>query len=87
MIQSLKECGIFEVIPTTGAFYFFVRIALKIDGTELANSLAQKHDLIILPGEVFGQKYPQFVRFSFARTKEKTILQGFNRINDFINHL
>jgi aspartate/methionine/tyrosine aminotransferase len=83
MLQLLEENPHFEVIPTHGAFYFFVKLLISMNGEEFATNLASKKNIIVLPGSISGSNYDQFVRFSYASINKELIEKGFEKISDY----
>ena len=81
ILRKIEESDLFEVKPSTGAFYFFVKLQSAINSTTFCKKLASEANLIIIPGNVFGKPYTQFVRFSHGTLKKPTIEKGFELIN------
>ncbi|MFX0174131.1 MAG: aminotransferase class I/II-fold pyridoxal phosphate-dependent enzyme, partial [Candidatus Hodarchaeota archaeon] len=82
MLKLLDENPYFDVVKTTGAFYFFVKV--PFDGEVFAYKLASKCNMVVLPGNVFGNSYKNYIRFSYASTEKHLIEYGFQLIFKFI---
>lgn len=83
MLQLLQESQYFQVVPTTGAFYFFAKV--PFDGEDFAQKLASKGNIVVLPGSVFGKNYRNYIRFSYASMNKHQIEFGFQMITKFID--
>lgn len=73
-LQILRADG-FVVPPPQGAFYLFVRMNDGVDVPKLANKLLNRESVAVLPGGVFGERWGQFVRMSFA-TADSDLFTG-----------
>ncbi len=82
-IKLLTESDFFDPIVTKGAYYLFSRLQHPLSSHEFAIKLAQKENVVIIPGTAFGENYTKYVRFSYGNATEKVILEGFDRINRF----
>ncbi len=87
MQRKIEENFIFEVTPTSGALYFFVKLNTHLNGENFAKKLASKYNIVVIPGHVFGHSYKQFVRFSFGSSNISLIEKGFNLINSAMDEL
>ncbi|MFX0181854.1 MAG: pyridoxal phosphate-dependent aminotransferase [Candidatus Hodarchaeota archaeon] len=83
MLQLLEESEYFQVVSTTGAFYFFAKV--PFDGMNFASKLATKSNIVVLPGSVFGKNYRNYIRFSYASMNKHQIEYGFQMITKFID--
>ncbi|TMJ36806.1 MAG: aminotransferase class I/II-fold pyridoxal phosphate-dependent enzyme [Alphaproteobacteria bacterium] len=54
---------------SAGAFFAYVRHPFEEDAKAVAKRLAQKHDLIALPGSMFGPGQEQYLRLAFANAE------------------
>ena len=70
MLSELS--GLYEIAPAGGAFYLFVKAPWGT-GTEFVNE-AVKHDLLIIPGNVFSSQDTHF-RISYAAAN-RTLQRG-----------
>ena len=81
VISMLKQKGIKFNVPS-GAFYFFVDLGKYIgNGVDPASYLLEKAHVSTTSGAAFGEKYPTFIRISYAASLE-TIENGLNSIFD-----
>lgn len=87
VLRKIEESGLFEVKPSNGAFYFFAKLKSEIDSTILCKKLASEANLVLIPGNVFGKPYTNFVRFSHGTVKKPTIEKGFSLIKSVIETL
>ncbi len=89
MLEKIREIKSISCPIPQGAFYCFVNIGklyrkqLKtIDGSlAFAKILLEKKHVAVIPGIVFGDD--NFIRLSYA-ISEQTIIEGLNRIREFI---
>jgi aspartate/methionine/tyrosine aminotransferase len=54
---------------SAGAFFAYVRHPFEEDAKTVAKRLAQKHNLIALPGSMFGPGQEQYLRLAFANAE------------------
>jgi aspartate/methionine/tyrosine aminotransferase len=54
---------------SAGAFFAYVRHPFEEDAKTVTKRLAQKHDLIALPGSMFGPGQEQYLRLAFANAE------------------
>jgi aspartate aminotransferase len=74
-----------SVLKPDGAFYLFVNISeVSNDSMKFCQDLLEKALVAVVPGMAFGSE--GFFRFSFA-TDEKSIVDGINRIEEFVKSL
>jgi aspartate/methionine/tyrosine aminotransferase len=62
-----------------GAFYFFVDVSHHGDSLELSRRILERREVIVIPGEAFGERGRGFLRISFAAS-ESAIAEGLHRI-------
>ncbi len=65
---------------SAGAFFAYIRHPFSEDGKTVAKRLAQKHDLLALPGSMFGPGQDQYLRLAFANV-------GADLMNDVVVRL
>ena len=63
LYNTLKECNLNPVYPE-GTFYMWVDVGK--DGKEFAKEWFDKYQIIVVPGEAYGESTKNFVRFSYA---------------------
>jgi aspartate aminotransferase len=74
-----------SVLKPDGAFYLFVNISkVSNDSMKFCSELLEKGLVAVVPGIAFGSE--GFFRFSFA-TDEQSIIDGINRIENFVKSL
>jgi len=73
-----------SVVKPNGAFYLYVNFKkVTNDSVEFCKRLLAEKGVATVPGIGFGTE--GYFRFSFA-TDEKSIIDGINRIEDFVKH-
>ena len=66
--QALENTEILEGVIPSGAFYLFPRIHYQnMDGTAFCRYMLEEHKVAMVPGEIFGKAYRDFVRISYGR--------------------
>ncbi len=71
IVPRLNKLG-FKCFNPQGAYYVFANATqLGMNGLEVAELLIEKANVAIVPGVEFGQKWKNWVRFSFARSKKE----------------
>jgi aspartate/methionine/tyrosine aminotransferase len=71
-------------LEAIGAYFAFIRHPFEDQpSTEVAEHLAKKAGILSIPGEYFGEKHTQFLRFAFANADAETIRQLRGRMLDF----
>jgi aspartate aminotransferase len=94
MVEKINSIKLLSCFKPEGAFYVMMNISQLIDkefnGVKIKNSidfsriLLEDEKVAVIPGEGFGVE--NYVRFSYA-TSMKNIVEGLNRIENFINRL
>ncbi|MDR1391982.1 MAG: pyridoxal phosphate-dependent aminotransferase [Clostridiales bacterium] len=92
MVEKINSIKDLSCIKPHGAFYVFVNIKKLLGKNyygknintsyELCENILEKALVSIIPGNGFGA--PDYARFSFA-TDMQSIIQGLNRIEEYIN--
>lgn len=83
--KGLREAGM-EVNPIKGAFYIFAKMPLEfsdLTSVKFSHLLFRKTGIVVSPGELFGEKYKHWIRFSFASSMED-IKETVKRIKEFL---
>jgi aspartate aminotransferase len=81
-IELLSSIDKISVVKPSGAFYLFVNFKeITDDSVEFCRKLLAQKGVATVPGIGFGLE--GYFRFSFA-TDEKSIVEGINRIKDFV---
>ena len=77
IVRLAREAGL-EFIEPDGAFYLAVRVGG--DSLRFALELIERHNVIAIPGIIFGDAFEGWLRTSFVAEPE-TIRRGFERIS------
>jgi aspartate aminotransferase len=70
MGRALGRIDGLAVVPPDGAFYYFVDVSAWGDSIEIAARLLDRHRVITIPGEAFGDGGRGHLRISFAASDE-----------------
>ena len=84
LVNELRSMD-FEISEPKGAFYAFpdVQSRTGLDGQEFSNQLLKKHQVAVVPGEVFGESGKNCVRMCYA-TSMTELEEAITRIKKFI---
>ena len=86
IVERVRQISIDMVTPE-GAFYAFPSVKkFGLNSDEFATRLLTEEKVAIVPGTAFGDSGEGFVRCSYA-TSMKQIVEAFDRIETFVNHL
>ncbi|UXN57925.1 aminotransferase [Phyllobacterium zundukense] len=81
--EVMKDLGGWK-LEAIGAYFAFIRHPFESrSSTKVAEHLAKKAGILSIPGEYFGAKHTQFLRFAFANADAETIQQLRSRMVDF----
>ncbi len=72
-----------KVMNNKGTFYLFIRLPNRLDSNVLCNELIEKYKTIVLPGNIFGEDYYDYIRLSLTDDDEK-IEAGLKNIVDCV---
>jgi len=65
--EEINKLPLFSGVLPDGAFYYFMNISkTKLTSTEFANKLLEEHNLLVVPGIAFGEKFDKYVRLSLC---------------------
>lgn len=67
--QAFTHPGLNYKLLSVGAFFSYIRRPFTDDAKTVAKRLAQKHDLLALPGSMFGPGQEQYLRLAFANVE------------------
>ena len=67
LVKGLDELGL-EYAPPMGAFYVFVNVGM--DGLKFCEEMLKREFVALTPGEAFGKAYKEWVRISYATSRE-----------------
>tara|TARA_Y100001970_G_scaffold104956_1_gene131383 strand:- start:172 stop:1335 length:1164 start_codon:yes stop_codon:yes gene_type:complete len=84
LVNELRSMD-FEISEPKGAFYAFpdVQSRTGLDGQEFSSQLLKKHQVAVVPGEVFGESGKNCVRMCYA-TSMNELEEAITRIKKFI---
>lgn len=86
IVKRTEEMGMDMVTPQ-GAFYAFPSVKkYGMSSDDFATGLLREKHVAVVPGTAFGDCGEGFIRCSYA-TSMHQIMEAFNRIEDYINHL
>lgn len=70
----------------SGTFYAFIDISSTgLDSKSFCFSLLEKQHVAVIPGVAFGEAFDNYIRLAFT-LKEDKLVEGINRIREFIIH-
>jgi aspartate/methionine/tyrosine aminotransferase len=67
--QAFTHPGLSYKLLSVGAFFAYIQHPFTDDAKTVAKRLAQKHDLLALPGSMFGPGQEQYLRLAFANVE------------------
>lgn len=67
--QAFTHPGLSYKLLSVGAFFAYIQHPFTDDAKTVARRLAQKHDLLALPGSMFGPGQEQYLRLAFANVE------------------
>ncbi|MBK1866435.1 aminotransferase [Taklimakanibacter albus] len=67
--QVFTHPGLSYKLLSVGAFFAYIQHPFSDDAKTVAKRLAQKHDLLALPGSMFGPGQEQYLRLAFANVE------------------
>lgn len=70
-------------ISPDGAFYACVELPSQTDSLAAAHTLADRYDVIAVPGVAFGEKFKNWLRLTWVSDPER-LREGISRIADFV---
>jgi aminotransferase len=85
MMLDVARANSVPAIPPDGAFYTMVPLPERWRGDSLgaANTLLDEHDLVTVPGSVFGSRGEGYLRVTWA-ADEADVREGFRRLGRFL---
>ena len=81
VVTALEESGL-RFIPPQGSFYACVKLPDGTKSLEAAHSLADRHDVIVIPGIAFGDAFEGWLRLSWV-SPISDVREGVARIAAF----
>ncbi|MEM0203740.1 MAG: pyridoxal phosphate-dependent aminotransferase [Archaeoglobaceae archaeon] len=83
IMEKLDELGI-RYAPPKGAFYIFMNVGR--DSDEFCEEFLKKEFVALTPGSAFGVSFRNWVRLSYATSRER-ISEFLRRLERFLHHL
>ena len=81
--QRLKKNKVIEVVEAEGAFYIYPRIKnTGLKAEKFALKLLEEKDVLVLPGNDFGDQKEEFIRIACTLNLKK-LKEAFARIDEF----
>ncbi len=77
-LQQLED--ICTIIPSQGAFYFFVKVKTSINDFDLVKKLIQNYQIAVLPGTTFGMEKGCYLRIAYGALQQETATAGIQRL-------
>jgi len=69
--DAFSDCPGVQLVSPSGAFYVFPRIDYQaMSGREFCEYMLEEHQVAMVPGEIFGENYGQYMRISYGRDIE-----------------
>ncbi len=81
VMELLKPLeGLCTIVPTDGAFYFFLKVHTQMDAFELVKKLILEHQIAVIPGTTFGMNDGCYLRVAYGALQKDTVKQGIARL-------
>ncbi len=81
MLDVLQRSGLRYIVPE-GSFYACVRLPDGVESLEAAHVLADRYDVIAIPGVAFGGCFANWLRLTWVSSTQ-SIAEGVSRIEEF----
>ncbi|MGZ3574315.1 MAG: pyridoxal phosphate-dependent aminotransferase [Vulcanimicrobiaceae bacterium] len=78
VVAALRESGLRFIVPE-GSFYACVRLPGEVDSLAAAHELADRYDVIAIPGVAFGPSFAHWLRLSWVAPAD-SVREGVQRI-------
>ena len=80
-LEELEEIrSICTVVPTSGAFYFLLRVATDLDPLTVVERLVREHRVAAIPGGTFGLDHGCYLRVSYGALRPAEVQEGVGRL-------
>jgi aspartate/methionine/tyrosine aminotransferase len=66
--------------PSTGAFYFLIKVRTPLDSFALAERLIREHRVAAIPGSAFGLTDGCYLRISYGALDRSSVAEGISRL-------
>lgn len=87
LVEGLNSIRGISCMPPKGTFYAFVNIQqAKMDTDVFCDRLIDEAELVVIPGNAFGEYGEGYIRMSFA-VSDETIVTGLKKLEGFMNKL
>ncbi len=90
MVESLRQADLNDFVEPSGGYYLFLNLEHLLpegmDSTAFTASLAEKKEVAVVPGSLFGREGTSSIRISFA-TDEASIQNGVRKIQEMTSEL
>ena len=84
VVEEFNKIPGLKCFAPQGTFYAFIDVsATGMDGNEFALDLIEKAQVILVPGDTFGEEGKKYVRLVFATSEDK-IREGIRRIGKYM---
>lgn len=77
-LRSIPD--ICSVSPSSGAFYYFLKINTSLNDLELTKRLIEQHKVAVIPGSTFGMKDGCYLRLAYGSLQPSTAEIGIKRL-------
>ena len=78
LLQTIEH--LCTVVPSQGAFYFFLNVHTHLNSLELVKSLISEHQVAVIPGTTFGMNEGCFLRVAYGALSQETVAVGVERL-------
>jgi aspartate/methionine/tyrosine aminotransferase len=68
LLHAFKDPALKYELVSSGAYFAYLKHPFRIPAKDVAKKLAAEHDLLCLPGTVFGPDQDQYLRLAFANS-------------------
>lgn len=86
-IKELNKIEKLSYQAPQGTFYAFIDISKTgLNSKFFCFDLLEKQHVAVIPGVAFGEAFDNYIRLAFTLNEDK-IIEGVNRIGEYINQL
>ena len=87
LVRELNKLDKISFQAPQGTFYAFIDISRTgTDSKTFCFDLLEKQHVAVIPGVAFGEAFDNYIRLAFTLNEDK-IIEGVNRIREYINQL
>lgn len=81
LLTALQSIGpVVKIVPSQGAFYFFVKVNRPLEDLELVKKLIREYQIAVIPGTTFGMEEGCYLRVAYGALAPETALTGMERL-------